>query len=210
MMARPFRPDHGLPKGPEHLWREMRRQSGDGFTLSTLYGAANGVAKRTIRGYLVAFEKAGAIRRVGQRPIPFGRAAIVWSLVENAPAKAPVIRRDDYAGSRGRVREQLWTAMRALPAFTVRELAFAATTEEHPVKPRTAERYVRELGRCGLLLALTPSAKGAPGRTGAHAARWRLKPSANTGPLPPKIIKGEVFDPNRNAVIRARKPGEAA
>lgn len=210
MMARPFRPATGLPKGPEHLWREMRAQSAQGFTLGSLHGAANGVARRTIKDFLGACEKAGAIRRVGQRPALAGRMTIVWALADDAPAKAPVVRRDDYAGARGRVREQLWTAMRALPAFTVRELAFVASTEEHPVKPRTAERYVRELARGGLMLALTPAAKGAPGRAGAHAARWRLKPSANTGPLPPKIIKGDVYDPNRDVIIRARVTGAAA
>lgn len=210
MMARPFAPRHGLPKGPEHLWREMRRQSADGFTLSSLWGASNSVAKRTIKGYLVAYEALGVIRRIGQRPTIAGRSMIVWSLADDAPRVAPVIRRPDYRAERGVARRQLWGAMRSMGAFDVFDLAHTASTEECAVKPRTAERYVRELARAGLLVCLTPYAKGAHGRPGARAATWKLKPAANTGPLPPKVIRGDVYDPNRDVMIAARPKGAAA
>ena len=196
MMQRPFKPPPGRPKGPDHVWREMRVQSSDGFTLASLHGATNGVARATVRAYLRWCLERGYVTQIGETPALAGRVAHVYRVVDGAPTTAPVQRRDDYAGERGRVKEQLWTAIRALPAFGVAELAFAATTEEHPVKPRTAERYIRELAGAGVLLVLKPYRKGAAGRAGARAGQWRLKPSRNTGPKPLKWIKGRVFDPN--------------
>ncbi|QLP98537.1 MAG: hypothetical protein HZY79_15710 [Rhodoblastus sp.] len=88
-----------------------------------------------------------------------------------------------------------------------RGLAFAASTEECPVKPRTAESYVRKLAKAGVLIVLTPYRKGAKGRAGAHAGKWRLKPSRNTGPKPLRAIKGRIYDPNVGRWIGQPKAG---
>lgn len=200
-MNRPFSIPVALPRGPEHYWAAMRAYGSKGFTAHDIACCSEGIAYSTVKTYLAHLLKIGAIKVVSSEKLRATRTTRVYAVAIKA-TKAPVQRRADYSGARGRVQQQLWTAMRSLGAFAIRELAAAASTDDLVIKPRTAEEYVRRLTRAGVLMVVEPYAKGKPGATGARAGLWRLKKSADTGPLAPKIFKASiVFDCNRSAII---------
>jgi len=109
-------------------------------------------------------------------------------LCQGRPAAAPCLWPD---------RQQLWNAMRALKAFTLDEVVFAAATEEVRIQRHVARNYVQQLLRAGYL---SENAK----RIGPAAdIVYRLKPGANTGPLAPSLVSIAfsvvVLDTNTNA-----------
>lgn len=205
-MNRPFNLPVTLPKGPEHYWAIARKAGPAGITVPELAGCTNGVAYKTVKNWVRSLANAGALKAVGSRPQKgrpqgAGKAAILYAVAIRSAA-VPVCRRDSFTGERGQIQQQLWTAMRTLPAFGTIELAASASTDTLPVKPRTAEEYVRRLTRAGLLAVLVDYAKGKPGATGARAGTWRLKSQANTGPLAPKVFSATfVFDANRQRMF---------
>ncbi|MFT4098461.1 MAG: hypothetical protein QM651_15190 [Rhodoblastus sp.] len=201
-MNRPFTVPVALPRSPEHYWKIAREFGAKGFTLEQLAGCTNGVAYSTVKNWVYAMVEAGAIGAVGARKSSIGLPAKIYAVAIKA-TKAPVQRRPDYQGSRGRIQQQLWTAMRTLQTFRLPELAASAATEECPVKLRTAEEYVRRLTRAGVLIVVEPYKRGGNGRgVGAKAGVWRLKKSADTGPLAPKVFNATVvFDANRSAIV---------
>ncbi len=204
-MNRPFAPSLAkpLPRGPEHYWRLMQAAGARGFLVGELVGQCNGRSYRTLHLYVLALRDIGAVIEAARQPArqPGAHDAIRY-VVARALRSAPVIRRESYTGRRGRVQEQLWTAMRALPQFSVAELAAVASTEEVAVKPMVASRYVKRLFRAGLLLAVVRPDKSSPGRApGARAGIYRLRPSANRGPRPPAVIGDRVYDFNAGMFV---------
>lgn len=200
-MQRPFNLPIHLPRGPEHYWKMMREMSAQGFTVGDIAGCTNGVAYKTVKGYVRFLAKEGHIEKVGERPVKNIDDANVYRVIANRRA-APVQRRADYTGERGLVWERLWQTMRRMRDFSVAELCFQAQAADMTIKPHTAEKYVRALIIAGIVDVVTPYRKAAPGRAGARAGRYRLRPKANTGPKPPKIFKANiVFDPNTQQIV---------
>jgi hypothetical protein len=204
-MIRPFQLPVHLPRGPEHYWKMMLEFGARGFTLGELAGCTNGVTYATVKTYVNALLRAGAVKIVGAEK-PMGGIRIHRYAVARATPTAPVERRSSYTGQRGRIQQQIWTAMRSLPNFSLVELAVAASTDDCPVKLRTAENYVRALVGAGVVLAVSPYARGAlkgkPFGSGATAGVYRLTRAGNSGPKPPKIFKSTfVFDPNKNRIV---------
>ncbi|MCC2110381.1 MAG: hypothetical protein KDJ40_23545, partial [Hyphomicrobiales bacterium] len=171
-MNRPFNVPIALPRGPEHYWSIAKKFGAKGFTLGELAGCTNGVAYSTVKAWLYAMVKQGAVKQIGSRKSAIGQPAHVYAVAIKT-AKAPVQRRQDYQGVRGKTQQQVWTAMRTLGTFSLVELTAAASTPEQPVKRRTAEEYVRRLANAGVLAVVEPYAKGKPGATGARAGTWR-------------------------------------
>ena len=204
-MNRPFAPPlkRPLPRGPEHYWKVMQEAGTKGFLIHELVGQTNSRSYTTLHLYVLALRDMGAIREIGREPArqPGADDAVRYAVVKTLRA-APVIRRSDYTGRRGRGQEQVWTAMRALPQFTVAELAAVASTEDVGIQPVVASKYVKRLFRAGLLTAVVRPDKSSPGRRpGARAGVYRLKPSFNRGPRPPAIIGNRVFDFNVSAYV---------
>ncbi len=209
-MIRPFIPPAGkpLPRGPEHYWTLMQGAGARGFLIHELVGQCNGRTYTTLHVYVLALRDMGVLAVIGREPArqPGAEDAVRYVIVKPLRS-APVIRRDTFTGLRGRGQAQLWTAMRALPQFTVREIAIVASTEEVPVQPVVASKYVKRLFRAGLLTAVVRPAKGAPGTVGPRPGVYRLKPSFNRGPRPPSVIGGRVFDFNVTAWVGGRVDG---
>lgn len=210
-MQRPFNIPIELPRGPEHYWKIMRELSArGGFTVPDVAGCTNGVAFKTVKTYIAALLKMGAIEKIGERPARSKNVANVYRVAIKNRA-APVVRRESYAGKRGVIQDRLWNTMRRMRDFSIAELCYTASAGDMEINQHTADQYVRRLVKAGLILVVEPYRKGAPGASGARAGRYRLRPKANTGPKPPKIFKAEiVFDPNRNAVIGAPSASEAS
>jgi hypothetical protein len=100
------------------------------------------------------------------------------------PEKAPERRTEQY----------LWTAMRSLRRFSVAELLFAASTDDKAINLKKARAYLERLRFVGIVT----SHRNAADRTES----WFLKPGANTGPKPPRIIQlTMVWDDNARCPI---------
>ncbi|MBY6243918.1 hypothetical protein [Methylosinus sp. Sm6] len=205
-MQRPFQIDISLPRGPEHYWNVMRQLDGKGFTIRDVALCSEGVTYAAVKTYARFLIAEGVIKKVSQRNIGYTRADVYR--IAKPSRLAPVMRREAFTGQRGRVQQQLWRAMRTLPSFTISELAAAGSTEETPVKERTAETYVRRLIKAGVVAVIEPYKKGekAPpgmrGKAGAKAGTFRLQKAADTGPLAPKVFAASiVFDPNKSRVV---------
>ena len=200
-MIRPFNVPVALPRGPEHYWKAACAFGPKGFTVGKLAGCTSGVAVSTVRKWIDDMRRAGFVRKIGETKSSVGTKANLYAVAKKS-AKAPVARDADYQGLRGRCQQQMWTAMRTLPSFTLRELAASASTDVVVVTIDNAKRYVRHLANAGVLQLVEPCVRGASSAHGAAGATWRLKKSANTGPSAPRVFKASiVFDPNRAAII---------
>ncbi|WNJ89136.1 hypothetical protein [Bosea sp. 685] len=186
-----------LPQGPQHYWKQMvafTRQGG--FTITEIHKASSVRARSTIKSYVLFCAEQGHIELVGERPTEKNRTAGIYKVC-NLRAEAPVQRRPDFTGERGRRCQQLWTAMRALRTFTVRDLAIAAATDTVDISEPTARTYVFALSKAGYLVEI-----GRRKQRGVQA-HWKLMPGFNTGPLCPATTKHGtvVFDRNLGRVV---------
>jgi hypothetical protein len=124
-----------------------------------------------------------------------------WFRLIRRPAQPPVL---DASGAPAAPtgQQQMWTAIRSLKSFNYVELAHAASTDTRPVNPSTAKTYANALGRAGYLAMIHPGRPGVP-------TIWRLKPSMNTGPHAPMIMRTKfVWDQNRAEVVGPAEKAE--
>lgn len=85
--------------------------------------------------------------------------------------------------------QHLWTAMRTLHQFTLEDVVYHATTDEVIIDRAQAARYLCRLRDAGILQRWRDPVAG--GET------WLLKPAANSGPKPPRIVRVSlVWDDN--------------
>ncbi len=190
-----------VPQTQDGWWRimlDLDRDQG-AFTVRDVDRETN-TSRFSIEHYVKRLLRGGFLSIVGERVIPGCPAkAKVYRLVRR-PAAAPRLR-DDGTPVPPSAQERLWRGMRTLRQFDARELAFAAGVEGHEVPTKTAQRYINQLALAGYLAVIA-------GRTG-RACVYRLKPSMNTGPKPPSVLKIEaVWDRNLNKLF-ARSPVEA-
>jgi hypothetical protein len=206
-MNRPFTLPLALPRGPEHYWKLMQAHGPRGFAIQNIALCCDGAAFATVKAYVRYLLKDGHIVKIGEKKNDYGNTAHVYAVKKRLRA-APVMRREEFTGARGKIQQQCWTAMRTLGTFSIAELAASASIEESPVKSRTAETYIRRLAKAGAVEIVSPYKKGekAPqgqrGSPGAKAGAYRLKRSADSGPLALKIFNASiVFDPNKNRLL---------
>lgn len=191
-----------LPRGPEHYWRMMTAltRSAGGFTITDIWQLTNSRKRQTIKHYIHVCRDEGHLEALGED----ANGAVSYRVV-NLNQSAPVIRRPNYAGVRGRIQQQLWTAMRGLSQFTIRELAVEASTDDIEVKIRAAKDFVKALTEAGFLTVIRPS------RRLHQRGLFRLKPSMDTGPLAPAILKTRfIVDRNRKDIVATLGEAEEA
>ncbi|MGO8738588.1 hypothetical protein [Rhodoblastus sp.] len=179
-----------LPKGAHHYWQVMceRTKSAGGFTVTDIHKSSNGVTRAAVWIYVQGCLAQGFVEKVGAKA---ARSSIFK--VTTPRRDAPKIHAVD--GLMGRRRQQLWTAIRAMPNFQLRELAVAASVEEVEISYGTAQRFIWQLRDAGMVELLDDGGKNAP-------STFRLKRKANTGPLAPRIFDARVvFDPNAQKIV---------
>lgn len=177
-----------MMNGHDHFLRVARALRGP-FTAHDILARTNGAHAKGVASWIVHQARKGVLICVGEIVVP--------GATGSRPRKAY-----DFAGVNretgaqqtklGDVRRHLWTAMRSLPAFTVCELAAAASTDDLTIVEKSAGNYVRELAANGALICI-----GEAPRRGGSVKTWRLRPNANTGPRAPKIHRHALIDPNR-------------
>mgnify|MGYP000963256396 CR=1 FL=1 len=187
-----LRVDPGTPirRGRDHYWTLIRNLTA--FDRDALFDAtfilerSQDVDLSSIRRDLTTLERAGFLARVQAGGVT------MWRVVQR-PTRLPSLSADGRVVETGQ--GAMWNAIRALGSFTHAEVALAASTEELPISPIAAKSYVLRLAGVGYLKVERTA-------TSKRQARWRLRPSMNTGPLPPRILRTKlVFDPNRNEVV---------
>lgn len=182
--------------GIEHYWRVMRALGADGgaFTVRQIFDHSNCSSQSAIRDYLRRLIQAEYVEALGLATDDDGIERVSYRLLKR-PRTAPSLRRDGSAGRQGRGQAQMWNAIRGLSTFTAQEIAVAATTDECVIAATTAKSYLLTLARAGYLSTAEPGGPNKP-------TVWRLKPSMNTGPLAPKILRAKlVWDANREKIM---------
>jgi hypothetical protein len=188
-----------LKRGQDHYWRVIREIGANGrtFSASDVLDLSNEPQRGTLNDFLRRLEKAGYIEAAGLQETngPKATPAKLWRLLKS-PARRPSLDREGRATRARASQQQMWNFMRgpmARSGFTCRDLAAYASTDEVPVPLQTAKSFVKTLNGAGYLTAAD---------RGRNGSRWRLKPSMNTGPLPPMILRAKlVFDQNRHSVM---------
>ncbi|MDC7984786.1 hypothetical protein PQJ75_13705 [Rhodoplanes sp. TEM] len=176
-----------IPRGHDHYWAVIRTLDKAGpWTAGEVVGESN-AHRASVHDFVGRLVKAGIARHAGGERAPRYRLA-------QSPAATPRLRRNGTAAPPS-AQAQLWCAIRQLGQFTYAELILAASTDELAIEEITARSYLKRLSAAGYITAVVPGAPGKP-------AVWKLKPSMNTGPKAPQILRAHVvFDPNRGAVV---------
>lgn len=190
-------------KGPrQKIWEAIRARHED-WTRYDIARAAD-VEDGTVCTYMQALEKAQIIAVTRIEPVNNVSAIRYYRLLRNEGIEAPRLRRNGTRVTQGLAQEQMWRALRVLRTdINWRELAAHATTPDVPVDPAAAKAYLCALHIAGYVAMVKDGqGKGRPG-TGI-LARYRLKPSMNTGPRPPMICRTKVvYDANLGKVVWA-------
>lgn len=176
-------------RGFEHFWSVMRQASAErgNFTVADVVACSSGATASDVWDYLKRLDRAGLAERTGEkRPgNAAGASCDVWRL-KRTHGPAPRLRRDGSECPIGG-QARMWIAIRSLREFTTAELAYAASMDA-PMRPTTVASYVRRLFAAGYLTQ--------------RGQTYRLKPSMNTGPEAPKILRTHtVWDPNRRVLM---------
>lgn len=179
------------------IWATIRalHKAGTSWSVRDLY-VVNTLGVDTIRDYVVGLHAAGYVEAVGTVYIATSRKnATLYRLLRDTGLEAPRVRKDGTEVTQGRGRENMWRTMPILQEFTGRDLAIAASTEEHPVAESEAETYCQVLARAKYLIVVE---KGRPN----HPTRYRQLPAKHTGPKPPQVQRvKQLYDPNLKKVV---------
>jgi hypothetical protein len=162
-------------RGPNHYLKAAREFGAEGFTTAELFACTKGVAPSTVSSWVAESAKAGGLVVIAKR-----RGASVYAVAGLDHARSA------REATEARTRRHLWTAMRSLSTFSLAELVATASTDDLVIGRRAAADYVRRLAIVGVLIPLRPQTK----RSVTH---YRLRPSADTGPLAPREINAKVL-----------------
>lgn len=181
----------GPLSGGEHYWRVIRdlATTQGRFTVNDIFARTGGVKRPAITNYVLALLAEEHIALVATRHWG-GRCEKTYRLVTTSPRPPRLAMHNPQAIRR----QQIWRAMRALKAFTIRELACAASTEEAPVSDAVAQNYLWWLRRAGYVVL--------NGRTGT-VGHYQLLRRMDTGPHAPVVRhrSRSVFDRNTEDAI---------
>ena len=177
---------HPVRRGSAYMWSVVRDLTVADrfrpFTAAAVLDQTNRTELSTVRKWLRTLVKAGFLAEVDGG----------FTVLKRPPTLPHLSNHGSIVPSRT---DAMWAAMRALKVFTPRELAIAASTEEAPVAEWTAKSYVAQLFAADYFVLVQ---KATPRRQ----AVYRLKPSMNTGPQAPRILRTKlVYDPNRDQVM---------
>jgi len=180
-----------IRRGSAHYWSVIRDlTAGPGgldrpVALTEILERSAATDHRTVRGFLRTLAAAGLVE-----PLPGSPPR--WRVLKRPTQLPPLTRDGQRVASKT---QQMWNTIRALPSFTATEVAVAASIEGSIVQVSSAKTYVLLLAHAGYLKVERAGGPNVP-------SIYRLRPSMNTGPLPPKILRTKlVYDPNRNEIV---------
>lgn len=178
-------------RGIDHYWAVIRELGKDGrlWTVGDVLNVSFPKSHETLKTFLRRLVSAGIAEIAVPGASPNTPAQ--YRLLAR-PVATPKIGNSGTISTVGDGQLNMWTAMRRLKAFSIPELAIAATTDECRVARSTAKCFCRLLKDAGALQVLSTSKRRV----------YRLKPSANTGPKPPVVLRcSVVWDQNKGRPI---------
>jgi len=180
-------------RGHDYYWKVIRDlteiHSRDVFTISEILDKCTRMKRPDVNCFLRLLVKAGIAEKVEHQD-PDAR---LYFRLKTRPIATPVLSRSGKTTS-GQGQTNMWNTMCHLlkSGFSVRELCIHAATADVPITHSTAKSYVVALNRAGMLIV----------RGKGVATSYRLKPSANTGPKAPKILRSKmVYDANTETIV---------
>lgn len=181
-------------RGLDHTWKVLRDLGRDGQSFAICDVQAHTHDSRgTICDFLQRLEKAGFAERTGSSAGRRGTSRKQWHLLKS-PSKRPAIRRSGEIIRYGAKTQQMWNFIRgpmARQGFSIADVVAYATTDEIAIQPPRARTFVCNLLAVGYLVKVDDK-----------PTRWRLKPSMNSGPLPPVTMSARVvYDQNRHEIV---------
>lgn len=206
MAGRPTPELHALrvavPRGYVGFWSVIRELDRDGpWTVAMVVNQCN-VTRKTVHDYISSLHLGGFAEIVAERAAENAGSRLPERSyrLTRRPVEAPRLRKDGTP-CLPTGQSQMWRAIRQLPTFSAPELAMAASTDVVPVTIEAARHYLKHLSGAGYIV---PVAKG---RAGAWT--WRLRPTMNTGPMPPLVMRTKlVWDQNQQKVVAAEPARE--
>lgn len=184
------------------IWVAIRKQK-NRFTVGTIETSTR-VNRETIKTYLQGLRAAEFIDVIdheehnGRYAMKNQINSFVFSLTRDVGVDAPRVTKAGKIVTQGAKRQKIWTAIRVLRGFSYSEVVMTASTGGDSVSEDEVRKYVQSLVRAKYVKKCGPS----------RPARFILLPVRNTGPKPLMIQRGgNVFDPNKNAVVWTREGG---
>lgn len=196
-MTRRPTPDHVAlnaiaPRGYEGYWSIIRRLDILGPWTVTEVARETQALQENVHEYIRRLARAKIAKVVEERASHPGAFAQKVYRLESRPTLAPRVRKDGSVCP-PTAQDQMWVALRQIGSFSCAELAHFASTDDVSVDRAAAESYVSLLNKAGYLQVLQE------GRGRETASRYMLKPSMNTGPLAPKVMRTKVvWDRNKS------------
>jgi hypothetical protein len=193
-------------RGHDHYWDLIRNlgKGGEVFTLVDVVGASN-AHKATIGDFVKRLVRAGILETAGARGE--GRWSQKAFRLLESPRETPSLRRDGEKGDYGRSRQQMWNVIRgpqARDGIAGDELAMLAATDDVSVALPSAKEFLQRLEKAGYLTVIQKAANN-------RLTRYRLKPSMNSGPLAPKLLRARIiYDPNNRTIVGSIAAEEVA
>lgn len=189
----------------QRVWEAIRRLAAHPdavFTEGDIYSAIPtrervDIEMSMMRDYRRALLAGGVLAVVSEHT---PRTPASYRLARDCGIEAPRFSRDGKPVVLGLAQEQMWRTLRMMTGDTnARELAAHAGTPEVPVAETAAKDYLKRLNTAGYLVC---TKEGHGTGAGGVQARYRLKPSRNTGPRPPMVCRTKVvWDPNEGKVV---------
>ena len=177
-------------------WEEIKAQAQHGAFSATEIAHSTRLGVSTVKDYLVGLCHAGYLIKVS-RPMSESFKVQYYQLENDCGNDAPRVRKDGTPVTQGQGRQQMWNAMRILKDFSVTDLAFNASTDDHKVAPAEAQKYCAALCKAGYLV-------------GRANQRFSLINAMWTGPHPPQIQRTkQVYDPHLKRVVWSKIEGGA-
>lgn len=183
----------------QRVWDRIRALRGAEFVLRDI--VVGGESLDTARDYIISLGRGGYLAaRETLNKIGRGHPVKHYTLINDAGAEAPRLRRDGTPVTQGLAQEQMWRTLRMAKSDTnARELAAHASTPTVPVAEVAAKSYLKMLDAGGYLQT---TRVGHGTGNGGVQARYKLLPARNTGPRPPMVCRAKVvYDPNENRVV---------
>lgn len=185
-------------RGHDYIWDVIREKGNLGveFTVLDIVGQTN-AHKATVHDFILRLTRAEEpiAEKAGWRGEGHWRQR-TYRLLQR-PLDTPSLRRDGTAGLYGRGRQQMWNILRsrAGAAYDAEELVLYASTDTVVIALGTAKEYLQRLAKAGYLTVVQRAANH-------RLERYRLRPSMNTGPHSPKLLRTRVvYDPNRRELV---------
>ncbi|WP_035898218.1 hypothetical protein [Labrenzia sp. DG1229] len=195
-------------RGHDHYWSVIRDLGKNAdFSLAEIAARSNDRTNKSISEFVNRLVRAGFLEVVRTERGPTARGGLVgrhvYRLARNQ-VRTPILDRKGKTGTQGLGNSFMWNAMRSLTFFDKHELSLTASTPDVQISVSTAFTYAMHLERAGYLNIVRKGKSTTP-------TKWRLKPSMNTGPDAPKILRSKmVYDVNRGQIMGSPVAEECA